>query len=523
MQMANDWAEGMKRARRFEFLEEGPFVGPNQPEPDGQVATGWDQNRLMPAYRVGEELVPFTPLAQIPPDGYEGDWRVEAFSDAAIKERWRMADDREKARIREKASFITLPHEFRATGQIDARGRIDPHGEVDLRAIRRPAYFGEAPWNEGIAEADSHTSIVEFEVPREPFEVLQMGLKNPIRLRGWHIAGDGVPDGNGGRTRALVMLSGGRSIETTATHHPDYSASVWSEEAGGWVQTSYPDEERRAEGFGGRPWRTYLLAFARAGFDVLTLDKRGHGISGGANDANANEHGEDIFRVLDAMETGNGVRILNPAGKLLQGRETAGLLLSGRSARTLPVFLAGASQGCMVVCWAMHKNFVGPCDFERPEPKARVPYGYNIKGALLIAPFGGGLGYRAPDDALVEAFRRVETHVQLMPTGEVLAGVSKWPAIFIGRGLWDFSESLEGSLECFRRAAGRRMIVTVRGPHGEGEWGEKNIAYMQDCMTSFATAVLSGKQFEDYVEPRTLRELVAMAPPYWPSTARPLT
>ena len=45
-----------------------------------------------------------------------------------------------------------------------------------------------------------------------------------------------------------------------------------------------------------------------------------------------------------------------------------------------------------------------------------------------------------------------------MPTGEVLAGVAKWPALFIGRGLWDFLESLEGSFDCLRRCAGPRMI-----------------------------------------------------------------
>ncbi len=77
---------------------------------------------------------------------------------------------------------------------------------------------------------------------------------------------------------------------------------------------------------------------------------------------------------------------------------------------------------------------------------------------MLLAPFGAGLGFRTPDDSLVEAFRRLETNVQIMPTGEVLAGVAKWPALFIGRGLWDFSESLEGSFDCLRRCAGPRMI-----------------------------------------------------------------
>ena len=139
--MANDWAEGMKRARQFAFPENGPFVGPGQPEPDALVEVGWDQNKLMPAYRVNEELVPFTPLVQSAPEGSK-DWYVEAFADGAIKTRWREADAVTRARIDAKSTHIQLPHQFRATGSLDARGQIDPHGDVDLRAVRRPAFFG---------------------------------------------------------------------------------------------------------------------------------------------------------------------------------------------------------------------------------------------------------------------------------------------------------------------------------------------------------------------------------------------
>ena len=168
--------------------------------------------------------------------------------------------------------------------------------------------------------------------------------------------------------------------------------------------------------------------------------------------------------------------MLTPSGELLEGASAAGRLLAGRSAREIPVVVSGASQGCMVTCWAMHKNCVGSCDFDRPDPAKRDPYGYNLKAALLMAPFGGGLGYRPPEDSLVEAARREEFNVQMMPSSEILAGVSRWPALFIGRGLWDFAESLEGSLACFRRARGPRMILAVRASHGEGEWGAAEYA-----------------------------------------------
>src|SRR3712207_7152493 len=45
--------------------------------------------------------------------------------------------------------------------------------------------------------------------------------------------------------------------------------------------TAVPYPARGTELWGARPWRQYLQALLRAGFDVLTLDKRGHGISGG--------------------------------------------------------------------------------------------------------------------------------------------------------------------------------------------------------------------------------------------------
>ena len=513
-------AEALRHARTFSFAPDGPFVSPDESPPDGSVEVGWDQNARFPAYRVGEELVPFTPLAQIARRDFAGDFYVVAFTDPAIKARWREArkDAATHERILARMGRMQIPHEFRVTGILDPRGKIDPHGDVDLRAIRRPAFFAPDPWREEIAEFDGRCSIVEVEAPREPFETIRMDLHDPIKLRGWHFAGDGVPDGRG---KALIVLVGGRSIETTAIHHPDDPPCLWSDELEAWLGTSYPNAAGRSEGFGGRAWRSYIAAFVKAGFDVLTLDKRGHGISGGGADSNCNEQAEDIFRALDALETGRGALILTPKGELLEGASAAGRLLEGRSAREIPVVVSGSSQGCMVTCWAMHKNFVGGCDFDRPDPPKRDPYGYNLKAALLLAPFGGGLGYRAADDSLIEAARREEFNVQMFPSGEVLAGVSKWPALFIGRGLWDFAESLEGSLACFRRARGPRMIVAVRASHGEGEWGAANTSYVQGRMTAFAAAALSGRGVEGYAEPATLRDLVAAAPPTWAPTAKP--
>jgi pimeloyl-ACP methyl ester carboxylesterase len=524
-----DWDEGMRRVRTFPFDPNGPFVSVGAPAPDGFAMVGWDQNCLFPAYRVADangdlELVPFTPMAQFAPEGYHGDYFVDHFTDAAIKKRWLVArdDPQVRARIMAQVGNLQIPHEFRGTGSIDPRGKIDPHGEVDLRAIRRPSFFGAAPWSEEIAQVDSFTSIVEVEVPREPYEKIHMDRHEPLRLRGWHIAGAGVPNRSGKRIKAIAVLISGRNIETTGIHHPDDAPCFWSAEHKAWLQLSYPRIGGKTESGGARPWREHVLAFFRAGFDVLTLDKRGHGISGGASDTNCNEQGEDVFRTLDALESGRGARVLTPDGRLLMGEDAAGCLLGGQGARDIPVVLGGASQGSMATCWAMHKNFVGSCDFDRPNPVERGPYGYSIRAALLLAPFGGGLGYRSSDDSLVEAARRNEFNVQMFTSGEILGGVSRWPAIFVGRGLWDFSESLEGSLDCIHRVAGPRMLVAVRGPHGEGEWGPDNLRHMQDRMTAFAANALFGRSIAGYSPPSNIRDLVASAPPHWIETARML-
>lgn len=524
-----DWLDGMKRIRRFPFPEAGPFVSPGQAEPDGIVALGWDQNSDFPAYRVarpggGEVLVPFTPLAQMPPVGAEGDWYVEHFTDAAIKARWREAskDPETVARVHAQRAHLSVPHQFRVTGTTDPRGRIDANGAVDLRDIRRPGFFGQAPWNEPIAAADGATTIVEVAVPREPYEVLQMGLTSPIAIRGWHMAGAGVDDGRGGKVRALLVITAGRSIETTAIQHPDDPCVYWDEAAQGWLQAAYPDAAARTECWGAASWRNnYLYRFWQAGFDVLTFDKRGHGISGGDTDSNTNEQASDIYRALTAFEIGDGLRLLTPEGQVLAGAAAAGRLLAGYArAKDLPVFLSGASQGCMVSMWAMQKNFVGACDFDRPDPAAHGPLGYNVRGALLMAPFPGGLGYRSADDSLVEASRRLDWNVQMFATSEILANIDKWPSLFIGRGLWDFSESLEGSFEAYRRAQQPKRIVAVRGPHGENEWGQPNIDYMSAQMVDFARTVLIDPATV-YPEVPSIRAIVEATPDHWPDEAWP--
>jgi hypothetical protein len=96
----------------------------------------------------------------------------------------------------------------------------------------------------------------------------------------------------------------------------------------------------------------------RAGFDVLTFDKRGRGISGGYNDINTLEQGRDMWRALGGLETGDGVRALSSSGELIKGATVRGKFLAGMKAKEISVIFGGSSQGSIATTWAMHQNFV---------------------------------------------------------------------------------------------------------------------------------------------------------------------
>lgn len=469
---------------------------------------------VLPGYRVreggGEVCLPFSYRAAFAPAGYEGDYFVDEFMDAKLKAAYASCRaDAACADLFNRPQFAPPGHQYRATGAVNATGRIDPNGAVDLRAIRRPQFFAQAPYQEPIAEAETRTYTVEFTAPAEPYERLHLNRTDPVRLRGWYLEGVGFDGGAGRRLRALVVLIGGRSVETTA--------SDWPGEIPG---QSFPSAT--TEQFGASVWRnSYVHAFNRAGFDVLTFDKRGHGISGGYNDTDTLEQGRDMLRAIAALDTGEGLRLLTPDGRLLEGRAAGGRLLAGMSARQIPIILGGSSQGSMTTTWAMHANFVGDCSYNLAQVPCAPPLGYNVRGALLLASFEGGVGNSsAPADvherAISEGRLRAEFNIATLPSSEPFAHIDRWPAVFFGRGSWDFAEALEATYASYRRVRGLREIVVVRGGHSEVAWGRENVAYMVERMIAFSKAATVGAlespgaaQFSD------LRELVLSSRPTW--------
>jgi hypothetical protein len=345
-------------------------------------------------------------------------------------------------------------------------------------------------------------------------------------LRGWFIKGNGVPDAQGKRVHALVIWIPGNGEQMCAIQHPDTPYSVYNVQTKQYEPLPNPDKNFQVEKWGARWHRQNVYEFNHAGFDVLMVDKRGHGISGGVNASNSAEMTEDLFRMLDQLESSEGLTVFTSKGKLLQGKETTGLLLRGVPAKQVPVLIGGQSQGSIITCFAMQKNFVGWTAFNEPGQNFSPAKKYNIKAALLTGDFAGGIGYvNDPGFSRAwgvyqEAALRVERYTMRQPTSEILANIDKWPAVFFEHGLWDNYQSPEGSYEAYHRAKGLKELVFLRGSHHTATCGAENLAYLNNKMIEFAVRALvnPGKK---YSELKSFKEAVLSSGSDWEPSSRP--
>ncbi len=495
--------------------------GAEAPPTDCSATVGYALDRQLPGYVVTDEqlgsvCVPFT---QVPPApaGYEGDYHVAEFSDAAASRQLAACKAQPPcAAIAYQQAYA--PPQFRLTGSLVPFGRIDPHAaDVDLRQIRRPRFFGEAPYREPVGAAEDRTYTFEYTVPAEPYERINRAITAPVKLRGWYVKGAGIQAGHG-RRHALAIFVGGRTIETTAAQHPRDPLYTRSAESGRFTPVSYPS--RQTEKWGMRQWREYLHKLNQAGFDVLSFDKRGHGISGGISADNAFRQGLDMLLAIDALQTGSGVRTLGPDGELRSGRRAVRALLSRRDAAgRMPIILGGSSQGALATEWAMNANFNTWCELDLPDRPCHPPAGHrNVKGAVLLASLFGGFGDPA---ALVHpAAEREINHIAFLPTSEPLAGIGSWPAVFFGKGLWDDIQGPFATFDAYRRAGAIKELLFVRGPHSEVEHGPANVALMQDRAAAFAVKAALG-QPSGQPTYAGIEEAIAASPPTWEPSTQP--
>lgn len=505
------------------YGQEERVVNARTPEPTCRARVNYDRNEELPGY-VGDDGVchPFMPTDQLVPAGYRGDFYADRFTDAQIRERWEACkqDEACAAEAREAAAGFARVEDH-DTGTVDETGLIDPEGRVDLRDIRRPAYFGQTPYAEPIAGAEARTYTVEFTAPRDPYERLQLGQRGTIKLRGWYLVGAGVGDAGAEPERALVVMNNGGGGEITAIDNPASESVVLDPATGEWTEAEFPDGVTEEPGM--RHWRGFVYALNQAGFDVLVTDRRGNGVSGGLNGYNTAEQANDIFRELTQLGSGAGLRVLTPAGETLVGTAAADALLGNARMADLPVVLGGYSRGSYATAWAMHKNFVEDCTYDLAEVACAPPVGNpNIKGAILYGPNAGGLGYRQAGHDMIEAALRTEFNTTYYVDSSVLANIDKWPALQIVRGTWDYVEGLEGSFDAYSRAGGLKDIFVFHGPHQLSTQAPENMRLVGERMAAFARAAVLGQgAVPGITAPADLEALVLSAPDYWESTTKP--
>lgn len=513
------------------------------PPPDCEARVGYDRNRVMLGYLLptaaGEKTcIPFSTVAAYPPAGYKGDFYVDEFTDQKLRQRWEQCK-RDKVcyeRVSKQINARRPPNkEYHTTEpkHLHLLGKVTGRGEIDLKTIRRPAFFAADPYREPIAQLEDRTYTVEFTAPADPHEQIHQRMTEAVKLRGWYIRGAGVDDGKGGQRRALIVMTPGGGGRITAITHP--SDRLYRIDADGKTHiNSFPSEH--SGGTGQQMWRQIATEFNRAGFDVLLHDRRGVGISSGFSDTNTLQQGRDLLAMIANLRTGEGLRAMAPSGEIRKGAAAAELVHGARADAGLPVLLFGNSRGTMASGWAMTLNFDKDCSYDMPTIACKKAVGdTNIKGVMLMAEFTSGPGYvmdrpSAEDEArglgrdrsLFIAGSAVEHNVVFFPSSAILAGIHKWPAAFFARGLWDYAASLQGTMDSYRRVQGPKELVVVRAPHPYEVWPPPEQIRVRERMIAFAKVVIQGKGSVSGARPWTnMKELVATSSDVWEVSTQP--
>ncbi|MDB5736488.1 MAG: hypothetical protein JWO65_156 [Sphingomonas bacterium] len=518
---------------------------PPEPPIECHAHVGYDRDLTMPGYLLptsagARTCIPFTTTAAHPPAGYKGDFYVDEFTDEKLRERWVACKADKDCHERVYKQVLKRHPPNKEHDLEDSRGRflmgkIEEKGaQTDLTAIRRPGFFARAPYGEPIAQSDPRTTIVEFAEPAEAYERLQ-DMPDDVHVRGWYIRGTGLDDGKGHRKRALIVISGGGGDRISAIDDPSDIAYVIDPKTGETIpDDDWPNATTGVQG--ARYWRQVYYRLNQAGFDVLALDRRGVGVSGGYSDTNTLQQGHDLLDIVASLRTGKGMRALSPGGALSHGKDAAIAARGGASDTGLPVFFLGSSRGTMASGWAMTINFDKDCSYDLPTitcgPARHDP---TIKGAILVADFSSGVGYlesqtsskddgRGPgrDRGLFIGGIEVENDIVFFPSSAILAGIHKWPSAFFARGLWCYADGLEGEMDSYSRVNGLKDLVVVRGPHAYETWPAEEKLRVQDRMIAYAKAVVLGqKTIPGRRTWSDMKQLVATSSDVWEPSTHP--
>lgn len=519
---------------------------PPVPPFECEAMVHYDREMKLPGYILPTSAgprtcIPFTTSLHRPPTGYKGDYYVDEFTDAKLRARWEACEEDKNCRKRvfDQVHKRRPPnHEFR---NHDARdrfllGKVQEQGaRTDLAQIRRPAFFARQPYAEPFSAVDGDTSVVEFTVPVEAYERLHLGMDGTWRIRGWYIRGEGVEGPDGTRRRALIISSGGGGDRIAAIDDPRDVHYTVSKDGTTVPNDDWPSKRTGFQGM--RYWREVWRRLHEAGYDVLALDRRGVGISGGYSDTNTLQQGRDLLTIVDSLRTGEGMRALAADGGLTVGADAAASLRGTAASEGVPVFFLGSSRGTMASGWAMAMNFHRSCTYDEPEIVCGEPHGdTTIKGAMLLAEYTSGAGYvpkettpkddgRGPgrDRDLFVGGIEQEHNIVFFPSSAILDSMSHWPSVFLARGLWCYADSLEGSMASYSRVDGPKELVVVRGPHAFSVWPQVEKDRVVDRMIAYGKAVVFGESTVPGARAWSdMKELVATSSDVWEPSTKPV-
>lgn len=523
-----------------------PAVSAPAPPFECHAAVGFDLNLTLPGYLLptkagARTCIPFTSVAAQPPKGYRGDFYVDEFTDAKLRQRWEACKrqkscfDRIDKEILDRHPpnhefYLRDPHKRFLLGKIDEKGP-----DTDLATIRRPGFFARAPYHEPIAAADPDTYVVEFTAPADPYERIRLHRTGDIRIRGWYIRGAGIYDGHGGRKRALIVMNGGGGDRITAIDDPHDLPYLIDAKTGKAIQNlNFPNATTGVQGE--RHWREVYFRLYEAGFDVLAMDRRGVGISGGYDDEDTLQQGRDILDIVATLRSGKGMRALSPSGHLAMGHDAAVMVRGGPSGPGLPAFLLGSSRGTMASAWAMTINFDKDCSYDLPQIHCGpARHDMSIRGAMLVADFSSGVGYLEAQTTRKDDLRGLgrdrglfiggmeeEHNIVFFPSSAILAGMPTWPSAFFARGLWCYADSLEGEMNAYARIRGLKDLVVVRGPHEFGAWPAQEQRRTTRQMIAYGRAILLGeKSIPGHRSWSNMKDLVATSSDIWEPSTHP--
>jgi spermidine/putrescine-binding protein len=119
-------------------------------QPDSSAYVGGSWNGYLPAFKDEKGVsIPFIPTRMLPPVDYHGDFYVDEFTDAKIKQAWqelKEKDSKAAEKILAGMNSKNFNPERRYIGWLDTKGVVNGNDDLKLSDIRRPQFFGQTPY-----------------------------------------------------------------------------------------------------------------------------------------------------------------------------------------------------------------------------------------------------------------------------------------------------------------------------------------------------------------------------------------